>query len=85
MRLIMCICFLCLGLSVSAASAGQDKTDKSETLEKAPTEKTAKPQDSDTAKTGSTDEPFDLDSFFKQGEENAEKGTNCEKAPEPVA
>lgn len=30
-------------------------------------------------------EEFDLDKFFKQGEENAKNGSSCEKPPEPVA
>jgi len=85
MRLVICISFLFFGLSFSVVSAGQDSPTVAVTSEKAPTEKSAKSEDSSEAQTEAVNEPFDLDSFFEQGEENAEKGSNCEKAPEPIA
>jgi len=88
MRLVIVTCFLCLGLGVSHDSLGQDVKAESQVSKKTISEETTQTETSKKTTDDTFDkknESFDLDSFFKQGEENAKKDSNCEKTPEPVA
>lgn len=93
MRLIVSLSILCIGLGLSPLSYGQDKPQNSESAEKAqPTQPEIKPKikvdteaPSSDEKKEVDDEAFNIDSFFKKAEENAEKGFNCKKQPDPIS
>ena len=53
-----------------------------------PTKKDAPKEATKTAPSESqekTPETIDLDAFFKKGEENAKKGSSCDKPADPIA
>jgi len=82
MRLLIWICFFCFGLALSPLSIAQDKNVKAEPRQETSPKEAGKPEE---RQTENVDEAFDIDEFFKQGEENAKNGSSCHKAPEPVA
>lgn len=89
MRLIVSLSILCIGLGLSSLSYGQDKPQNSETAEtieqtKPETKVESEPPSSDEKKEVD-DEAFNIDSFFKKAEENAEKGFDCKKQPDPIS
>lgn len=85
MRLLISICFFWFGLGFSAFSMAQDQA-ASETAKSQPTEKTTKPKaPSEKADTDVVEDEFDIDEFFKQGEENAKEGSSCQSPPEPIS
>ena len=57
--------------------------DKAKTAEKAESLKTKKAVPKHDEKA--VEETIDLDVFFKKGEENAKKGSSCDKPAEPIA
>jgi len=84
MRFVMLICFLGLSLGFSVICAAQDNKAETGSSQTAPKEETTK-SDKSSQEAETADEPFDIDGFFKQGEENAKKGSSCQKAPDPIA
>jgi len=75
MRFLMSICFFCLSVGFSAVCVAQDTKADAESSKNAPTEETTK-SESPPKDAEEVDEPFDIDGFFKQGEENAKKGSS---------
>lgn len=71
-------------------STAQDKTVSSkgaeaQSFEDKPSGENSKTHNkTETQQAETEDESFDLDSFFKQGEENAKNGSSCTKPPEPI-
>ena len=84
MRSFISIWIVCLGLGFAVFSTAQDKSTDNESSKQAPTEETAK-SESKSQDTEIVDAPFDIDEFFKQGEENAKNGSSCQKSPDPIA
>ena len=92
MRLIVSMSILCIGLGLSLPSYGQEKPQNSETAETAESIQSEQSEikvetetPSSDEKEENDDEAFNIDRFFKKAEENAEKGFNCEKAPDPIS
>ena len=84
MRSFISIWVVCFGLGFAVFSTAQDKSTDNESSKQAPTEETAK-SESKSQDTEIVDEPFNIDEFFKQGEENAKNGSSCQKSPDPIA
>lgn len=96
MRLLISVCIFTLVSCLSFASHAQDKwaqdkavetqADETQTSKSQPIEKTAKPSGEDRSKkVEAEDNSFDMDSFFKQGEDNAKTGHGCGRSPEPIS
>lgn len=96
MRLLILVSFVTLASCLSFGAIAQDEAAKAEIYEVQPTknqppeiqsrEKTEEPSNSDSSETADPEnENFDLDSFFKQGEENSKKGFGCQRAPDPIS
>ncbi len=88
MRLFILVCCLTFTASLSFVSTAQDETVSSKKARAQSSESKPSSENSKTDKKTETqkveDESFDLDSFFKQGEENAKNGPSCSKPPDPV-
>lgn len=86
MRLFILVSFVAFASSFSFASMAQDKAADTKPPKTQSIEDTAKRSDKDrTEKVDAEDESFDLDSFFKTGEDNAKNGHGCERPPEPIS
>ena len=95
MRLFILVCCLTFAASLSFVSTAQDETVTSKKAqaqssenkssgENSKTYNKTKGEKTETQQAETEDESFDLDSFFKQGEENAKNGPSCTKPPDPI-
>lgn len=95
MRLFILVFCMMFAGSLSFASTAQDETvtskkaqaQSSENKSSGENSKTRQNTDGEKSETQQAEtetESFDLDSFFKQGEENAKNGPSCSKPPEPI-
>lgn len=90
MRFLILVCFLTFSSSLSFVSTAQDKAESntadSQSSQHQSAEDTAKSnEEAGSEKVMTESKEFDLDSFFKQGEESAKKGSSCEKPTAPIA
>ena len=79
MRKVLCLLLFLFGVSLTAQAqtAAQDKP-----LKKEPAKDASKPAKPETKEE--VQDNFDLDSFFKKGEENARNGASCDKPSAPA-
>ena len=95
MRLFILVCCLMFAASLSFVSTAQDETVASKKAqaqssenkpsgENSKTRQNTDGEKSETQQAETEGESFDLDSFFKQGEENAKNGSSCTKPPDPI-
>ena len=72
------------GLGVISLSGFAALAQSTETDENQPDSQTEQ-QPQTNPKTNPKSEEFDLDEFFKEGEEQLEEGSRCEPPPKPMA
>jgi len=83
MQKILGLSFISLSLFISGMALAQVQSEQSKETPKTDAPKTAQPQSRDGAKE-KVDGEFDLDGFFKKGEENAKNGASCDKPATPA-
>ncbi len=84
MRKILGLSVLFASLFICGAAFAQMQSDPSEDTPKSDAPKTTQSQSGEKT-SEKVDSEFDLDEFFKKGEENAQNGASCEKPAAPAS
>ena len=79
MRKVLCLFLFSSGAAFSAQAQIAAQDTPAENEPKKQTSKPIKPDVKEEVQDG-----FDLDNFFKKGEENAKNGASCDKPSEPA-
>ena len=91
MRHLLSLCFLCAGLSVASLAGAQDiaktappPSSPSPSSEPPQTESVKPEPPAEKADGHSEEQGFDAEEYFKRGEDNIYKGSNCAPPPDII-